>query len=55
MSESVVCAMCGATATEPPITWMLEQDPRRGPLWYCTDCARTYVRGIESRLAQEWW
>ena len=51
----VSCALCGTTTEPAPITWMREQDPRRGPIWYCDSCARQHLRAIESRLEQEWW
>ncbi len=52
---SAICSMCGRQELQPPITWMRENDARRGPLWICQDCARENLRGIESRLNQEWW
>jgi hypothetical protein len=51
----VTCPTCGATASAPPLDWMLENDPRRGPTWVCPDCARRNARSIEARLDQEWW
>ncbi|MGS0688294.1 hypothetical protein ACVBEQ_24570 [Nakamurella sp. GG22] len=49
------CSMCGTTVAAAPITWVRERDPRRGPVWICDRCARQNLRGIESRLDQEWW
>jgi len=49
------CSMCGATEAVPPITWVRDSDPRRGPAWICDRCARENLRGIEARLDQEWW
>ncbi|WP_029135583.1 hypothetical protein [Nakamurella lactea] len=51
----VSCAWCGRQQAGPPITWVLESDPRRGPVYYCDDCARQHLRAIESRLDQQWW
>lgn len=51
----VSCAMCGASAAGPPLSWMLESDQRRGQVYYCDRCAREHLRAIESRLPPEWW
>jgi len=47
--------MCGITVAEPPLTWMLETDARRGSVWVCESCARENLRAIESKLDQAWW
>lgn len=49
------CALCGASASGPPITWMFENDRRRGDLWYCEHCVRNNVRAVEAKLDQQWW
>lgn len=51
----VVCGYCGATGLGPPLSWSFESDPRRGIVYYCTDCSRNYLRAIESKLSAEWW
>lgn len=55
----VACSLCGAAAGTADAAraagWTWEVDPRRGPVWLCTDCARRYLRSIEARLDQEWW
>jgi hypothetical protein len=51
----VVCAHCGAIAAEPGLDWMLDSDPRRGPVWVCGRCAREHLRSIEAKLDREWW
>jgi hypothetical protein len=51
----VSCSMCGTTVEQPPMTWMLETDRRRGPVWVCDTCARDHLRAIESKLDQAWW
>jgi hypothetical protein len=52
---SVSCSLCGSTAPEAPISWMMESDPRRGQVWVCDRCARENVRAIESKLDRAWW
>ena len=54
-AATVSCSMCGLTVATPPLTWMLETDARRGPVWVCDTCARTHLRAIESKLDQAWW
>ena len=54
-TSSVSCSLCGTTVPEAPISWMLETDPRRGPIWVCDRCAREHVRAIEAKLDQAWW
>ena len=51
----VACALCGVTAAGPPITWMHEQDHRRGGIWYCERCARENLRSVEAKLDAQWW
>jgi hypothetical protein len=48
------CQLCGAPVPESPVTWMLDRSAR-GPVWTCPDCARRYLRSIESKLDQEYW
>ena len=54
-STGTSCSMCGTSVAEPPLTWMLETDARRGPVWVCGSCARENLRAIESKLDQAWW
>ena len=53
--RSVSCSVCGAVEASPPLTWMVEIDPRRGEIWFCERCARDIIRSIESKLDREWW
>ncbi|MFJ8665027.1 hypothetical protein [Streptomyces sp. NPDC093600] len=52
--EPIVCARCGKTADEPPVTWSssLENGARR---YLCDSCARENIRSIEGRLDSTWW
>jgi transposase len=52
---TISCSICGTTVEQPPLTWMLETDPRRGAVWVCDRCARQHLRAIEGKLDQEWW
>jgi len=52
---TISCSICGTTVERPPLTWMLETDPRRGSVWVCDRCARQHLRAIEGKLDQEWW
>ena len=54
-SMGTSCSMCGTSVAEPPLTWMLETDARRGSVWVCDSCARNNLRAIESKLDQAWW
>lgn len=55
-TEPVVrCALCAAAALGPPLTWMFENDPRRGGVWYCDHCSRMNLRSVEAKLDQQWW
>lgn len=40
VSTGASCSVCGTRVAEPPLTWMLETDARRGSLWVCNSCAR---------------
>ncbi|GAA1916592.1 hypothetical protein [Streptantibioticus ferralitis] len=53
-SEPMVCACCGTVAESLPITWTcsVEGGARR---YFCDDCARANIRGIEGRLDSAWW
>jgi hypothetical protein len=50
----VVCARCGTTADEMPLTWTssVEGGVRR---IFCDTCSRENIRAIEGRLDSEWW
>ncbi|MEV4945231.1 hypothetical protein [Streptomyces sp. NPDC053755] len=52
--QPVVCAHCGKTAEELPVTWTcsLENGTRR---YLCDTCARENIRSIEGRLDSTWW
>ncbi|MFI7009164.1 hypothetical protein [Streptomyces sp. NPDC050145] len=52
--RTVVCARCGTTADEMPLTWTssVEGGVRRT---YCDTCSRENIRAIEGRLDSEWW
>ncbi|QGZ53089.1 hypothetical protein GPZ77_23070 [Streptomyces sp. QHH-9511] len=52
--EVIVCAGCGKTAEEPPVTWScsVENGTRR---YLCDTCARDHIRSIEGRLDSAWW
>jgi hypothetical protein len=54
-SPGTSCSMCGISVAQPPLTWMLETDSRRGSVWVCDSCARENLRAIESKLDQAWW
>ncbi|MER7516085.1 hypothetical protein [Streptomyces sp. NPDC126499] len=49
-----VCARCGRTAPELPVTWTcsVENGTRH---YFCEDCARANLRAIEGRLDSSWW
>ncbi|MCQ4080257.1 hypothetical protein NGB36_06510 [Streptomyces sp. RB6PN25] len=49
-----VCARCGATSDNLPITWTcsVEGGVR---LYFCDHCGRTHLRSIEGRLDSAWW
>ncbi|MFB7863427.1 MULTISPECIES: hypothetical protein [unclassified Streptomyces] len=49
-----VCARCGRTAQELPLTWTcsVENGTRQ---YFCEDCARANIRAIEGRLDSSWW
>jgi hypothetical protein len=50
----VTCALCGKTEDEQPLTWSTSVE--RGAIrLYCDQCSRDNVRGIESKLDQDWW
>jgi len=51
----ISCSTCGNAVEQPPLTWMLETDPRRGAVWVCDRCARDNLRAIESKLDRAWW
>ncbi|MDF3289509.1 MULTISPECIES: hypothetical protein [Streptomyces] len=53
-SEPVACARCGTAAESLPITWTcsVEGGVRR---YFCDECARANIRGIEGRLDSAWW
>jgi hypothetical protein len=50
----VTCALCGKTEDEQPLTWSTSVE-RGGIRVYCEQCSRDNVRGIESKLDQDWW
>ncbi|MGY0491922.1 hypothetical protein [Streptomyces sp. WG-D5] len=52
--RQIVCARCGTTAQEPPLTWTfsIEGGTRRH---FCDACARENIRAIEGRLDSDWW
>ncbi|GAA2782252.1 hypothetical protein [Streptomyces showdoensis] len=49
-----VCARCGRTARELPLTWTcsVENGTRQ---YFCDECARANIRAIEGRLDSSWW
>ncbi|MEU6978550.1 MULTISPECIES: hypothetical protein [unclassified Streptomyces] len=49
-----VCARCGRTARELPLTWTcsVENGTRE---YFCEECARANIRAIEGRLDSSWW
>ncbi|MER8046534.1 hypothetical protein [Streptomyces sp. NPDC094032] len=49
-----VCARCGRTARELPLTWTcsVENGTRH---YLCEECARAHIRSIEGRLDSSWW
>ncbi|MEY2249172.1 hypothetical protein AB8A21_40690 [Streptomyces sp. BF23-18] len=53
-AETIVCALCGTTATGPRPTWTcsVENGTRR---YFCDNCARSNLRAIEGRLDSAWW
>ncbi|MQA25690.1 MAG: hypothetical protein GEU94_09485 [Micromonosporaceae bacterium] len=54
--DEVVCASCGRTEHEPPLTWS-RQAARRGssgPAWLCDSCTRENLREIEAKLDDIW-
>lgn len=57
-AESVTCDQCGARREdqEPALSlaWVSEREDGR-TRWLCSQCARTYVRDIESKLPSEYW
>jgi hypothetical protein len=58
MGVMVTCALCGKTEDEQPLTWSTSVEPRNGlslTRVYCEQCSRDNVRGIESKLDQDWW
>ncbi|MFI8518665.1 hypothetical protein ACIGEZ_12690 [Streptomyces sp. NPDC085481] len=50
----IVCARCGKTAAELPVTWTcsVENGTRQ---YFCEECARANIRAIEGRLDSSWW
>ncbi|NNG37065.1 hypothetical protein [Nakamurella aerolata] len=52
--QPVACESCGRTAATAPLEWTSELTDR-GRRYYCEQCARQHIRGIESRLDAEWW
>ena len=69
-STVAVCAFCGHSSdpAEPadgagrsedatddvPLTWVTSVENGKARV-YCDDCARAYLRSIESKLDAEWW
>ncbi|HTF54897.1 MAG TPA: hypothetical protein VK735_46275 [Pseudonocardia sp.] len=58
MSELQACRACG----RPPdpggagvLSWVFDRRPDGANSWLCTDCARTRLRAIETKLPDEWW
>jgi hypothetical protein len=54
----VNCALCGKTEDEQPLTWSTSVEhgnEHRTIRMYCEQCSRDNVRGIESKLDQDWW
>ena len=37
------------------LSWVCDRQPDGGNSWLCTDCARTRLRAIETKLPDEWW
>jgi len=52
--DTVETADRAAAADPPPLTWVTSVENGK-PRVYCADCARTHLRGIESKLDSEWW
>jgi hypothetical protein len=50
----VSCALCGAVADEPPLTWTRSVE-RGATHYYCEPCSRENVRAMEGRLDAEWF
>ncbi|MFF9911784.1 hypothetical protein [Streptomyces sp. NPDC013457] len=52
--EPFVCARCGTTTEELPVTWTcsVENGERQ---YFCEACARENIRSIEGRLDSSWW
>ncbi|MFG2871388.1 hypothetical protein EAO71_31310 [Streptomyces sp. ms191] len=52
--QPIVCARCGKTAEELPVTWTcsVENGSRH---YICDTCARENIRSIEGRLDSDWW
>jgi hypothetical protein len=62
-----VCGFCGRSSPRPdtaddavagqddlPLTWVTSVENGKSKV-YCDECARTYLRSIESKLDSEWW
>jgi hypothetical protein len=54
MGRMVTCALCGKSEDEQPLTWSTSVE-RGATRVYCEQCSRDNVRGIESKLDQDWW
>lgn len=53
-ASPVTCAWCGQSEPAPPLGWTM-QTGERGVEWLCQDCTRRNLRGVEGRLATDWW
>jgi len=51
---SFTCALCGATVSEIPLTWVSSVERGR-TVYYCDVCSREHLRSIEAKLDSEHW
>ena len=54
LPEPAVCAWCGTTAAELPLTWTVATEGGRRKA-YCDRCSREHLRSIEGKLDSDWW
>jgi hypothetical protein len=54
--SQVMCASCGRTAEEPPLTWSRQTaaQPDGEPNWLCETCTREHLWAIEGKLDTSW-